>query len=114
LRSVLNIIYDLKEFRIRLQSYDDLKTENKKEAGLISLKQIWMDKVDILKGNSSIKAMASGQVGFQTLIDAFLIVKNIEDVNKLDLNERVKRILIPRIQEFNIWVEQSGKELEKR
>ncbi len=29
LRSILNIIYDLKEFRIRLQSYDDLKTDNK-------------------------------------------------------------------------------------
>ncbi len=113
LRSVLNIIYDLKEFKIRLQNYDDLKSD-KKEAALLALKQIWMDKVDVLKGNSSIKAMALGQMGFQTLIDAFLAAKNEEDVNKLDLNERVKRILLPRIQEFNIWVKQSGTELKKR
>jgi len=115
LRSVLNIIYDLKEFRIRLQYYDDLKLDekDKKEAALLSLKQIWMDKVDITKGNSSIKAMAF-QAGFQTLIDAFLVAKDEKDVNKLDLNDRVKRILKPRIQEFNLWLEQSEKELGKR
>jgi len=114
LRSVLNIIYDLKEFRIRLQSYDDLKSNEKKEGALLSLKQIWMDKVDITKGNSSIKGMAMGQAGFQTLIDAFLSAKDEKEVNKLDLNDRIKRILIPRIIEFNHWVEQSGKELKKR
>jgi hypothetical protein len=113
LRSVLNIIYDLKEFRIRLESYDDLKSEDKKEAALLSLKQIWMDKVDITKVNSSIKGMAM-QHGFNTLIDAFLVVNDAKDVNKIDLGDRVKRILTPRIEEFNIWVEQSEKELRKR
>ena len=39
--------------------------------------------VDINKGNSSIKAMALGQAGFQTLIDAFLASKDEKDVNKL-------------------------------
>ena len=116
LRSVLNIIYDLKEFRIRLEHYKGLKSkdENEKDAALLALKQIWMDKVDIAKGNSSIKAMALGQAGFQTLIDAFLIAKNAKDVDKIDLNDRVKRILKPRILEFNSWVEQSEKELSKR
>jgi len=113
LRSILNIIYDLKEFRIRLQSYDDLKTDNK-ESAILSLKQIWMDKVDITKGNSSIKALALSQAGFVTLIDAFLAVKDIKDVDKLDLNDRVRRILLPRIHEFNLWVEQSEGELRKR
>jgi hypothetical protein len=114
LRSVLNIIYDLKEFKLRLQHYDDLKTENK-EAALLSLKQIWLDKVDMInRGNSSIKAMALGQAGFQTLLDAFLAVKDLKDVDKLDLNDRVKRIIRPRILEFNDWVEHSEKELRKR
>jgi len=113
MRSVLNIIYDLKEFRIRLQNYSDLKTD-KKEAATLALKQIWMDKVDIIKGNSSIKAMALGQAGFQTLIQAFLVVNNIADVDKLDLNDIVKRILRPRIQEFNIWVKESEKVLRNR
>jgi hypothetical protein len=116
LRSVLNVIYDLKEFKIRLQNYADLKSQDKAqtESARLALKQIWMDKVDINKGNSSIKAMALGQAGFQTLIDAFLIVNNSKDVNKLDLNERVKRIVTPRIAEFNTWLEQSEKELKKR
>jgi len=113
LRSILNIIYDLKEFRIRLQSYDDLKSDNK-ESAILSLKQIWMDKVDITKGNSSLKAMGLGQAGFTTLIDAFLVVKDVKDINRLDLNDRVKRILHPRVHEFYIWLEQSEGELRKR
>lgn len=120
LRSVLNIIYDLKEFKIRMQTYQDYHSKNKavSEGAFLSLKQIWMDKVDIQKGNSSVKAMALGQGGFQTLLDAFLIVKDeslkSSDGTELDLNDRVKRILQQRIQEFNSWLKHSEQELEKR
>ncbi len=114
LRSVLNLIYDLREFKIRLQSYKDLHDPSKKEAATLSLKQLWMDKVDIQKGNSSIKAMALGQAGFNTLIDAFLVAQDAQDVDKQDLNEIVKRILEPRIHEFNVWLTQSEGELQKR
>ena len=116
LRSIMNIIYDLREFKIRLQSYADLKSpdKNQSQAALLSLKQIWMDKVDINKGNSSIKAMALEQAGYQTLIDAYLFVKDINDADKLDLNERVKRIVKARIIEFNDWLHNSEIELKKR
>lgn len=114
LRSVLNIIYDLKEFKIRLQAYDDLKNKDKKQGAILSLKQIWMDKVDMQKGNSSIKAMALSQAGFQTLIDAFLIVNTEKDVDEIDLNDRVKRILKPRLADFNSWLKHSEEELRKR
>ncbi len=116
LRSVLNIIYDLKEFKIRLLHYDGMKSKKKEEqeASILALKQIWMDKVDIAKGNSSIKAMALGQAGYQTLIDAFLIAKDEKEADKIDLNDRVKRILKARIVEFNIWLRESDKELKKR
>jgi len=117
LRSVLNIIYDLKDFRLRLQQYDELKGKSK-EAALLSLKQLWLDKVDITKQNSSIKAMALGQAGFQTLMDAFLVVNDEslkdEKGQEIDLNERVKRILRARIMEFNHWLVQSEAELRKR
>lgn len=86
----------------------------KKEAALLSIKQIWMDKVDINKGNSSLKAMGLGQAGFVTLIDAFLLAKDEKDADKIDLNDRVKRILKQRIQEFNLWVKHSEIELRKR
>jgi hypothetical protein len=116
LRSVLNLVYDLKEMRIRLQSYEDLEDPDKEKAkaARLALKQIWMDKVDIQKGNSSIKALALGQGGFVTLIDAFLAVENEKDVKNLDLNERVKRAVLPRVQEFNSWIDLSSKELKSR
>jgi hypothetical protein len=117
MRSILNLVYDLKEFKMRIESYDNLKSPNKdtKEAALLSFKQIWMDKVDIGKGNSSIKAMAfGGQMGYQTLVDAFLFVPDEKQVDKVDLNDRVKRILKQRISEFNIWLAESEKELRKR
>jgi hypothetical protein len=117
LRSVLNIIYDLKEFKIRLSSYDDLNSKDKNvvEGAKLSLKQLWMDKVDYpTKGNSSIKAMALGQAGFQTLIDAFLVARDAKHASTLDLNDRVKRIILSRIEEFNSWLVQSERELRKR
>lgn len=115
LRSVLNIIYDLKDFKQRLGQYDDLRSKEKikGDAARLSLKQIWMDKVDINKGNSSIKVLGT-QGGFVTLIDAFLYARDEKDANNLDLNERIKRIVISRVQEFNLWVEQSEIELKKR
>jgi len=116
LRSILNIVYDLKDFKVRLEHYENMKSNDKdrRDAAILSLKQIWLDKVDIDKGNSSIKAMALGQGGFQTLIDAFLVVNSEKDVDKLDLNDRVKRIIKPRIQEFYFWITRSEQELRKR
>jgi len=114
LRSVMNIIYDLKDFKIRLQSYADLKDKSKQESAILSLKQVWLDKVDAQKGNSSIKGMALTQAGFQTLLDAFLVTKDEKDAEKLDLNDRVKRIVKARISEFNIWITNSEEELRKR
>src|SRR4030042_31365 len=117
LEPIYYFILDLMDFRLRLQSYEDLKDKDpdKSAAARLSLKQIWLDKVDVNKGNSSIKAMALGQGGFVTLIDAFLAANDVSDItHKLDLNDRVKRILIPRIQEFNYWIAQSEVELRKR
>ena len=116
LKSVLNLIYDLKEFKIRLTNYDDANSKDKivSQAGTLALKQIWMDKVDIQRGAGSINGLASGNLQFVTIRDAFMMVDDEKDVDKLDLNERVKRILKPRIQEFNHWKKISETELRKR
>jgi len=116
LRSVLNLIYDLKEFKIRLSHYDTAKSNDKiqAESGLLALKQIWMDKVDIQRGQGSINALSSGNLQFVTLRDAFFSSKNPDDVEKLDLNDRVKRLLKPRIHEFLEWRKRSEQELRKR
>lgn len=116
IKSVVNIIYDLKDFEIRLQQYDEANSKDKEKSatGMLSLKQIWMDNVDLKRGNGSINALASGNLQFVTLRDAFLIANNVEDIDKLDLNDRVKRILKPRISEFLKWKELSEQELRKR
>ncbi|MBX4196036.1 hypothetical protein KW805_00405 [Candidatus Pacearchaeota archaeon] len=114
-RSVLNIIYDLKEFDIRLGAYHDIhdKDDKKRKAALLSLKQIWLDTVDVKRNTSSIKGFVQ-QFEYVTLIDAFMAANSLEEVEKLDLNDRVKKILEQRIPEFLRWVDESEKELRKR
>ena len=116
LRSTMNILYDLKEFQIRLSHYDNAKSEdkNKKQAGLLSLKQIWMDKVDIQRGPGSINMMTTGNLQFVTLRDAFMITNSIKNVDELDLNDLVKRVLKPRVQEFLEWKKRSEEQLRKQ
>lgn len=115
LKSIINLIYDLKEFEIRLKQYDlaNSKEPKQREAGILGLKQIWMDKVDIQRGRGSINLMTQ-ELGFTTLRDAFMVAKSPEDVDKLDLNDRVKRILKPRVAEFFEWRRRSEAELRKR
>ena len=100
-KSILNLIYDLKDFEMRLQHYEDARNSNKDKAegGLLALKQIWMDNVDSQKGRGSINMMAQ-QMQFVTLRDAFMAAGSPEEVEDMDLNERVKRILKGRVQDF--------------
>jgi len=120
IKTVLNLIYDLKEFEIRLGHYEDARSadKEKKEAGVLSLKQIWLDQVDIKRGRGSIHQMAY-EGGFTTLREAFMVANSIDDIKKMSgnegvINEQVKRILIPRMAEFLKWKEFSEKELRKR
>ncbi|MDO8508077.1 MAG: hypothetical protein Q7S27_00165 [Nanoarchaeota archaeon] len=116
IKSILNIVYDLKEFKIRLSLYDDLKSNDKsrKNAAVLSLKQIWLDQVDAIKrGTTSIKGLAQ-QFDYVTLIDAFMVADSLDRVKDLDLNDRVKRILEQRLAEFFKWIEESERELRKR
>ncbi len=116
IRTIINLLYDLKDFEIRIMQYDNLTNKDKKtaEAALLSLKNVWLDKVDMpMRGRGSVHQMTY-ELGFTTLRDAFLAVQKINDVDKLDLNDRVKRVLKPRLAEFNAWMQRSEQELRKR
>lgn len=115
IKSILSIIYDLKEFKLRLQVYKDFRSDNPhtKQSALLSLKQIWMDTVDIKRSNSAIKALAQ-QFDYVTIIDAFMAAPSSEAVKDMDLNDRVKRILQQRLLEFYNWINESQHELTKR
>jgi len=116
IRSILGLIYDLKEFKLRLEPYDNYKSKNsqRKSSAILSLKQMWMDNVDIKRGNGSINNMTFSQLEFVTLRDAFMASNSVEAVNKLDLNDRVKRILVARIDEFFKWINESEVALRQR
>jgi hypothetical protein len=112
-KSIINLLYDLKEFDERLAIYDDLKA--KKEGAEQELKRVWMDEVDVKKGTGALHALTTNEkYQFVTLRDAFYATNKIEDINKMDLNERVKNILKSRFVEYEKWLERSEKELRQR
>ena len=122
IKSVLNLIYDLKEFELRLAHYDDANSSDpkKKEEGLLSLKQIWLDNVDLKRGRGSIHQMAA-ELGFTTIREVFMMANSQDDLKKMNadeegglINDQVMRILIPRLSEFLKWSDYSEKELRKR
>jgi len=114
-RSIINLIYDLKEFDIRLEVYRSLDSnkQEEREAAELGLKQIWMDQVDVKKGLGAINNMTQ-QLQFATLRDSYMQAKSIEDIDKMDLNDRVKRVLKIKIEEYLKWKDYSKKELLAR
>lgn len=125
-KSVLNLLYDMKEFEIRLDQYKDangLNGKQKVEPGMLSLKQIWLDNVDMKRGRGSINQLTY-EMGFSTLRELFMVANSVKDVENMAkdeksggsgiINEQVKRTLIPRIDEFLKWKDYSEKELQKR
>lgn len=114
-RSVLNLVYDLKEFKMRIDTYDEAQTGDKdtKESAELALKTVWMDQVDMKKGLGSINQLAQ-KLNFITLRDAFMSVNTEAEANKLDINDRVRRILVRKINEYRKWRDYSEKEIRKR
>lgn len=119
LRTLINLIYDLKEYDMRLEIYDDADPKkqpdaSKREAAEYSLKGIWMDQVDIKAGLGSINQLSRGDLQFVTLRDAFFQANTQKQADKLDLNKRVKTILKKKLAEYLKWREASEIELRKR
>jgi len=115
IKSIVNIIYDLRNFDIRLKTYDKLKDKDPKvrEEGMLALKELWLSSVDMQRQSGSINHMAQAY-GFSTLRPAFFAAKSVDHVNTMDLNEIVQRLLKSRLGEFFTWVEYSEMELRKR
>lgn len=133
-KSIINLLYDLKLFDLRLKNYDDLKNSELKETAMNGLKGIWLTEVDqVQKGAGSINSMAQN-LSFITLRDAFMATpvqswyapgadakklaeaksKAEKHASGMDLPDIVKRVLGPRTQEFIDWLYMSEKELRNR
>jgi hypothetical protein len=120
IKMIVNLVYDLKEYEMRLAQYKKANSKDKKEKeeGMLSLKNVWLDQVDMKRGRGSIHQM-SYEMGYTTLREAFLIANTVDDAKNMAgekgvINDSVMRILIPRLSEFLLWKEMSEKELTKR
>ena len=118
-RSVLNLIYNLREFDLRLELYNDAdpkreKDARKRQAAEYSLKAVWMDQVDVKTGVGSINNLARGDLQFVTLRDAFFQINKLKDIDRIDLNKRVKILLKKKFAEYSKWRTISEQELRKR
>ncbi|MFC1685995.1 hypothetical protein ACFLZZ_03160 [Nanoarchaeota archaeon] len=115
IKSVINILYDLRDFDLRLEKYDETNSEDPqiREQGILGLKEVWMNKVDAQRGMGSVNNMAH-QYGFTLLRPAFMAAKSAKAVGDMDLNKMVKSVLTPRVAEFYTWAKFSETELRKR
>jgi hypothetical protein len=119
LRTILNLVYDLREYDMRLESYNDAdpkkqRNAEKRQAAKYSLKGIWMDQVDVKAGLGSINQLSRGDLQFVTLRDAFFQANTLREASKLDINKRVSTILKKKLGEYDHWRVSSEIELRKR
>ncbi|MGK0209428.1 MAG: hypothetical protein ACI83O_000705 [Patescibacteria group bacterium] len=121
-RSALNLVYDLKEFKTRLKNYTDYN-EGKgflREGAFLALKQVWLDAVDLPKRQNGSIHQLSAQLGYTTMREAFMAANTLDELDAMakqedgPINEAVIRILKPRFKEFLDWLVLSEKELVKR
>jgi len=127
-KSILNLIYDLKEFELRLDEYKKLHSDEEavSNGADYALKTIWLTEVDSKKGPGSINSLVQN-LNYVMLRDAFFSIhmpvgeadKVEKDVlnkiqKELDVPDMIKRILQGRVKEYLKWRELSEKELDKR
>ena len=129
-KSILNLIYDLKEFELRLDEYNKLHSDESAVAvsADYALKTIWLTEVDSKKGPGSINVLVQN-LNYVMLRDAFFsvqipvgevdeiekeVLKKIKSESELDVPDLVRRILQGRIKEYIKWRDISEKELKKR
>ncbi len=124
-QSVLRILYELKELDRNVIFYEQLKSKDPKtiENAEMSIKRIFVDTVDSRKGGASMLSLVraasqsgGGGPGFTTLVAAFYSpsIKSAKDVDKLSLNEQVKNILKPRVEEYIQWKSINETDLRNR
>lgn len=107
IKNVMAVINDLKTRELKLRDYDDSGSEDKelKEAAILSLKRRWADEVDMKKGRGSLLSM--NQQAFPGVMDAFMICNEEKDVDNLEINDMIKRMLKPRVKEWLDWAKKS-------
>jgi hypothetical protein len=122
LKSLIAIIYELKELDRNIYLYNELKDsdKDKAEAAELALKRVFLDNIDSRKGGASLSALSrsptqsQGGPGFIDIMSVFYQVKNLKDVQNINRNEQYKNILKNRYIEYEKWKEINGNDLRSR
>ena len=106
IQTITKLLYSLREFDSILDIFTKLESDNKLDvfAAEQNLRRIFLDEVDFKKGRGGMYQMqtASG-MEYTSLADSFLTITELSDIDDLRSNERVKRILKGRFQEYELW-----------
>ena len=122
LKSIIAIIYELKELDRNLYLYRELKDNDKEkaEAAELALKRVFLDNVDSRKGGASLSSLSrsptqgQGGPGFIDIMSVFYQVKSLKDIQNIERNEQYKNILKNRYIEYEKWKEINGNDLKNR
>lgn len=117
IKEIMQLIYSLREFDQIINNFKKLEEGKEEEriAAELNLRRTFMDEVDIKKGRGSMNNLATAQgMEFVTLRDAFFAVKGLEDIKDLTINDRVKRILKDRFNEYLNWKKEYKRDIMSR
>jgi hypothetical protein len=120
------IFYEARVLKDRVALFDQAKKPGPEgEAAEKALKQTWLDSVDARKGEASLIHLSRVQGRIYT--DVFFAMKKPEDFDKVvskpegpnakdiqEFNNRVRTLVIGRLQEYLNWKEYTEKELRTR
>ncbi|MDD5499997.1 MAG: hypothetical protein PHT91_03945, partial [Candidatus Nanoarchaeia archaeon] len=117
IQTITKLIYSLREFDSVLDIFKKLESNDKLDvfAAEQNLRRIFLDEVDMKKGRGAMYQMQVSQgMEYVNLVDSFLTVENLKDVDDLKSNDRVKRILKGRFQEYELWKKSFKKDIVSR
>lgn len=105
-QTITKLLYSLREFDSVLDIIKKLESGDKMEifAAEQNLRRIFLDEVDMKKGRGAMWQMQSGQgLEYVNLVDSFLTIEKLADIDDLRSNDRIKRLLKGRFQEYELW-----------
>ncbi len=117
IQTITKLLYSLREFDSVLDIFAKLDSKDNMDvfAAEQNLRRIFLDEVDSKKGRGGMYQMQTAQgMEYTSLVDSFLTITKLDDIDDLKSNERIKRILKGRFQEYELWKKAFKKDMVSR
>jgi hypothetical protein len=117
IQTITKLIYSLREFDSVLDIFKKLESKDDMDvfAAEQNLRRIFLDEVDSKKGRGGMYQMQVAQgMEYVSLVDSFLTITKLDDIDDLKSNDRIKRLLKGRFQEYTLWKDAFKKDMTSR